>query len=253
MATFKIKAFCSFEKKSNMLNKNYSRTSTTQSKNQKIVSIVQTLINVLLIPYFFVLIIVKKIARLILRKEFEKSLKYQNIFISNSNKYYRELEISKRRNKQLNNKILRIEYLLNHRCKKNSTITYEKTKKGIDVIVAMVEKESKNEIEIEFFDLESDFYASNRSLVLWCKRREKEYFINDIQGGNGNGHGEIAMNKLFDLAKRENITRISGELVPKDFDHRDRQIAFYQKMGFKITLSDDKQKGYIEKILVQLT
>lgn len=153
----------------------------------------------------------------------------------------------------MTNKILRIEYLLNHRCKKNSTITYEKTKKGIEVIVAMIEKESKNEIEIEFFDLESDFYVSNRALVLWCKRRGNEYFISDIQGGNGNGHGEIAMNKLFDLAQKERVIRISGELVPKDFDHRDRQVAFYQKMGFKVTLSDDKQKGYIEKILVQLT
>lgn len=230
-----------------MINKSLNPAKLTQLKGQKIISVVLTLINIILIPYFFFIIMVKKIARFILKKELEENLKYQNIFISNSNKYYKELEISERSNKQLNNKILRVEYLLNHRCKKNSTITYEKTKKGIEVVVAMIEKESKNEIEMEFFDLESDFYASNRSLVLWCKRREKEYFISDIQGGNGNGHGEIAMNKLFDLAKKENITRISGELVPKDFNHRDRQIAFYQKMGFEITLSDDKQNGFIEK------
>lgn len=72
METIKIERFASFEKKSNMLNKNYSRALTTQSKNQKIVSIVYTLINVILIPYFFLLIMVKKIAKLILKSEFEE-------------------------------------------------------------------------------------------------------------------------------------------------------------------------------------
>lgn len=233
-----------------MINKSFNPAKLTQLKDQKIISVVLTLINIILIPYFFFIIMVKKIARFILKKELEENLKHQNIFISNSNKHYKELEISERKNKQLNNKLLRIEYLLNYRCHKNSTITYEKTKKGIDVIIASAEQDSKNDIEIEIFDLDTDFYAANRTLVLWCKRRGKEYFISDIQGGNGNGHGETAMNKLFGSAQTENITRISGELVPKDFDHRDRQIAFYEKMGFNITLSDDKQKGYIEKILV---
>lgn len=207
-------------------------------------------LNILLIPYHVLLLAIKKIAKCILREEFKyENRKYDSLRLKNSENH-QVIEKLEKDNKELSHQLKRINYLLNDRIHKNSNISYEKTKKGIEIITAVVEKDNLGGIEIEIFNVNCNFYAENRALVLWCKRYENEFFINDIWGGEGNGHGEVAMTKLFEIAKREKINKISGQLVPTDFENRDRQISFYEKMGFKISLDDDRKNGYIERQLI---
>lgn len=83
---------------------------------------------------------------------------------------------------------------------------------------------------------------------MWAKILENNIFIQDIQGGNGKGHGEIAMKHLIAFAKKESKQKINGDLKPTDYPHKDRLIAFYTKMGFKVNYYSEKT-GNIEKIV----
>lgn len=68
------------------------------------------------------------------------------------------------------------------------------------------------------------------------------------------GYGAQMMNKLIDFAKNNNYKRIIGDLScvddndPLDEDHRERQIRFYKRFGFKI-LPDEQSPSGIELIL----
>jgi GNAT superfamily N-acetyltransferase len=42
------------------------------------------------------------------------------------------------------------------------------------------------------------------------------------------------MQKLIQYAKENNYNAITGTLVDKDADHRERQIHFYKKFGFEM-------------------
>lgn len=184
------------------------------------------------------------IFRLIFKKELEE-LKAQKAELYDTIK---KLNIEK---KELADKVQfeqnrfeRIKFLLNNRVNKNSKCLIEKTKKGLNVLTAI----NENEYEIEIFNLDNTEHNLNRALVLWAESREKEYFIQNIQGGNGKGHGEIAMNHLIEIAKRESKEQISGIISSVDFDHKCRLIAFYEKMGFKVNISSDQGGTLIKKL-----
>lgn len=142
----------------------------------------------------------------------------------------------------------RIKYLLNSRISKRSRPFIDRTKKGIDVLVAVNDKE----IEIEIFDLDTKFYAENRSIVLWANSLfldDKVLFIKDIQGGNGLGHGELALNYLFNIAKKKGFSKIEGRVSSVDFDHVERLKHFYKKMGFEGNFENLKNKDLLVKTL----
>ena len=141
----------------------------------------------------------------------------------------------------------RIKFLLNTRVHTKSKCFIEETKKEYNILTAI--NETRTEFEIEIFDLDNIEYNSNRTLVLWAKKREYEIYIQDVQGGNGYGHGEIAMNHLFKHAKNNSIPRIVGNLSSDDYDHKERLLAYYTKLGFEI---EDGNKGN-EKIQKHIT
>ena len=68
------------------------------------------------------------------------------------------------------------------------------------------------------------------------------------------GYGTQMMNKLIDFAKSNGYKRIIGDLSSVDDnnsldkDHRERQIHFYKKFGFKI-LPNEETPDKIELIL----
>lgn len=138
----------------------------------------------------------------------------------------------------------RIVFLLNNRVHKNTKCLIQTTNKGINVLTAI----NKNECEIEVFDIDNIEYNSNRKLVLWAQNRGDEYFIKDIQGGDGKGHGEIAMNHLIELAKKESMEKIIGEISSVDFGHIDRLRAFYKKMGFEVDIRPSRNGTIIRKL-----
>ncbi|AZJ36444.1 hypothetical protein D6T69_13300 [Tenacibaculum singaporense] len=185
---------------------------------------------------------------MIFRLLFNKKVKE---FEALKNKYLKKTYSLEKKKKALEsdlkferNRFKRISFLLNDRVHPNSKSFIEKTKKGVNILTAI----KAGECEIEIFNIDNIEYNLNRELVLWAIKREGEYFIKDIQGGNSNGHGEVAMNHLFKIAKNNNINKITGELSSNDYDHKDRLIAFYSKMGFEVNYFSDNN-GSIQKIL----
>lgn len=169
---------------------------------------------------------------------------------------YSEIREEKEKNRKLKRdldvlirKHKRINYLLNDRVyKKRSKIFIDKTKKGVEVLVVVNEEG----IEIEIFDLETKYYAENRSMVLWANRNvidEEAFFIKDIQGGNSLGHGELILKYLFEIAKKNKILKIGGRVSSGDFDHIERLKYFYKKMGFVGNYDNMKGGDLIVKYL----
>lgn len=163
----------------------------------------------------------------------------QQIGKLNSEKNELENEI-KNRDKRFE----RIKFLLNERVNRKSRCFIEQTKKGRNILTSINEQD----YEIEVFDIDDVEINSNRELVLWATSREKEYFIKDIQGGNSLGHGEIAMNHLIDYSKKQNKEYITGQISSTDYDHKDRLISFYKKMGFEVNFLTEDSGILLKKL-----
>lgn len=140
----------------------------------------------------------------------------------------------------------RIKWLLNNRVENNAKCLIEQTKKGLNILTA--ENIDNENYQIEIFDIDNVDTISRRSLILYASNKEGEIFIDDIQGGSSNGHGEVAMKHLIEFAKKENKGKITGNLSYVDLDHKDRLIVFYEKMGFNVNYESDGN-GTLEKKL----
>ncbi len=76
------------------------------------------------------------------------------------------------------------------------------------------------------YDLDDVDVLDSSELDILASENMEGYFINGIEGGNGRGHGEIAMNLFFQHIERRkeqriaeglnNALRIWGELSPLD-------------------------------------
>lgn len=140
----------------------------------------------------------------------------------------------------------RIKYLLNHKSPFPAKLCIEKTKKGINVLTVF----HKEKLEIQLFNLDDAVHNEKAWLVLFAKDNGDSFFVQDIRGGSSKGHGELAMNHLIEYAQNKNKVKIMGDLSPVDYDHKDRLIAFYKKLGFKVCYTDEKS-GYIVKSLAK--
>ena len=63
------------------------------------------------------------------------------------------------------------------------------------------------------------------------------------------GYGTLLMQKLIQYAKENNYNAITGTLVDKDADHRERQIHFYKKFGFEISEPNHNNECAIKFVL----
>ncbi len=126
----------------------------------------------------------------------------------------------------------------------NDKCFVEKTKKGLYVFTFI--NESKHEIRI--FDFDSIANNEKGSLVLFFRDDGDSFFIQNIQGGKSQGHGELAVLHLIELAKKEGKEFINGQLSYIDIEkHKDRLDAFYTKMGFEIQYSVDGSSADIKR------
>ena len=139
----------------------------------------------------------------------------------------------------------RITYLLNQRTPKGSNLSIEKTSKGFNVLTSV--NTTEKEFEVEVFDLDHTRPNLNRRLVLWADFRVDHFYIHDIQGGTGNGHGSIALAHLMEHVKKWNLAHsqlsplfISGKLHTEGKENQERQDTFYQKFGFLVDKEEMK-------------
>ncbi|MCD7035077.1 hypothetical protein LRR81_12540 [Metabacillus sp. GX 13764] len=69
--------------------------------------------------------------------------------------------------------------------------------------------------------------------------------IGDIKGPSNLGYGSICMPYLKDIARRQNIPYIAGDIAERDWDHLNRLLHFYEKHSFHIELDEKSKCGEI--------
>lgn len=70
-------------------------------------------------------------------------------------------------------------------------------------------------------------------------------FIGDIRGPANKGYGSICLKYLKDLARDQNIPCIKGDIAPRDWDHVNRLVHFYEKHRFTVELDAESKSGSI--------
>ncbi|AOM82969.1 GNAT family N-acetyltransferase [Salisediminibacterium beveridgei] len=70
--------------------------------------------------------------------------------------------------------------------------------------------------------------------------------IDDVKGEPNQGLGSICMKHLKAYAIDQNINRITGKLVKRDWDHLNRLVHFYQKHDFEVNINEKQHEGFIE-------
>ncbi|MEN2465887.1 GNAT family N-acetyltransferase [Ornithinibacillus sp. JPR2-1] len=66
-----------------------------------------------------------------------------------------------------------------------------------------------------------------------------------IKGEENKGYGSVLMDHLKEMAKKENVQYITGDLVKRDFDHVDRLQHFYEKHNFDVKIDHEEECGEI--------
>lgn len=165
-------------------------------------------------------------------------------------------------NEQINNlkkeikdndeKIKRIQFLLNKKARDGSYSLLEYTEKGILSLTFI--KKDISEINIEIFSIDDEYYSRNRAIFLWAKKvnlKESIMSLESIEGGRSKGHGNIAMKHFLNYCKEQeqDIKTIQGEIGTADYGHIDRLKSFYGKFGFEVTVNDEKKNGSFRKLL----
>lgn len=96
--------------------------------------------------------------------------------------------------------------------------------------------------------------SSLESLESDCFTEQKYAKIQDVLMEDNNvGNGTICMKYFIQEAKKIGCDFIKGCLSPVDKDHFDRSIHYYEKFGFSVKLSDDKNSGSIMLYLNEKT
>ena len=72
--------------------------------------------------------------------------------------------------------------------------------------------------------------------ILLSRPDKHHIHVEDILMKHNNiGNGTFAMLALFEYAKAEGVTLITGDLSPVDNDHKQRRDHYYKKLGFDVT------------------
>lgn len=72
----------------------------------------------------------------------------------------------------------------------------------------------------------------------------------EIFGKNINkGYGTILVQELVNLAKEMKVSKVVGNISPIDWKHIARLQHFYEKLGFLVTLKDEKKYGSVELLI----
>ncbi|MGO1245553.1 MAG: hypothetical protein ACTMH4_15845 [Sphingobacterium sp.] len=140
---------------------------------------------------------------------------------------------------QMSNQIERNKVLIENLCN-NKKISLLKTKKDIEVVVDY----DIDGGQIKVFDIKTYSRYCRWKLVLWwvLEDSEKTIKINDIQGGNRNGHGELALSLLIDWGIKNKKEKIYGYLSDSDRYREEAILSFYSKLDFKLTYFSEENK-----------
>ncbi|MBP2615821.1 GNAT family N-acetyltransferase [Chryseobacterium jejuense] len=209
-------------------------------------NIIKTLRIILMLPFIFlrmviaaIILIIKSIARRILKNEFEDDQKFLEISDHKRTELYKENEILIERNKQLSKRLERLKYIIEK--DNNSKTEVSLTKNGEIVLITYS--------QINIFDkiCLSGENGDGKSwdCVMSFKNYGSEIKIADFVTKNDSenkGYGRALMNFVIAEAKRKNIKCITGDLSSVDSDSYEWLIPFYESFGFDCILFNDDKK-----------
>lgn len=113
----------------------------------------------------------------------------------------------------------------------------------------------------QLIDTDPDIYAYvfpkdtdtklHLAVYVFYEVEKKEFFIADIHihfKDYNKGYGSLLMEQLLNIAKKENIKVITGNISSIDWNHFERIRHFYQKYGFSVELDYKKRSGKIRRL-----
>lgn len=211
-------------------------------------SIIEFLRFVLLFPFVFIIIGVKKIARMILKSEFESKQKFLEISQNKRSELYKNNEILIEENKLLSKRLERMKYILERN--ENSTTEAALTKHGEIVFMTYSQKNLFDSIYLSGENGDDKFWDS----VMHFRDYGNEIKIVDFLTRNDSenrGYGRVLMNFVIAEARKKGIKCITGDLSSVDADNFDWLIPFYESFGFDCKLFNDDKiiRGNIRLLL----
>jgi hypothetical protein len=143
----------------------------------------------------------------------------------------------------------RIEYIINDCLVGSNELKQCFTSKEVPVILSFIKWENTRKIDIRIYDINvSNVYEGHSLLLNAIIRDDETIYIEDILGGKSKGHGKLAMQRLFEFAKKNHFKIVRGIISQGDKNHHDRLKFFYESLGFDFVV-DDTHNGFIQKII----
>lgn len=168
--------------------------------------------------------------------------------------YYQEYEDYKASWKKKCDKVNIIEQKLNNQSKFKDTVLEVLSDGGmiigfekINGLEVLIYKELNN-ADITLIDATNSknvltkILADYKPLNNTCS---KKIYICDIYTyrNENNGYGSLAMKHLINIAKKENVSKIEGDISFVDEEHIDRLEHFYKKNGFQVIINNKRTSG----------
>jgi GNAT superfamily N-acetyltransferase len=126
--------------------------------------------------------------------------------------------------------------------KKSTVLGIDQSKDDDWVIVHSID--DGQTLKIMLNDCKSAYRGvSHFSLI--ASIREESIHIGDIKGPHNEGYGSICMAFLKEKARDRNLAEITGDIAPRDWDHVDRLVHFYEKHHFEVEIDHSSKSGAI--------
>ncbi|MCK6257266.1 hypothetical protein LCY76_11730 [Fictibacillus sp. KIGAM418] len=139
--------------------------------------------------------------------------------------------------------VLRMQNDLKEIAKKWDVLGVEQTKD--DHLTIVYKLENKHQCKIMLNDCSTSFQGIWDFSIDAIYDSNDSIFIGDIRGPANMGYGSICIQYLKELAKDQNIPYIKGDIAPRDWDHVNRLVHFYEKHHFSVQLDNESKSGSI--------
>lgn len=168
--------------------------------------------------------------------------------------YYKSAFVDTRENKSedelkeeiedLEFQMLRMQDNLKEIAKKWQVIGIEQTKENNWVIVYLADDGETCKVMLD--DCTTAFRGTWDFSIQAYYADEERIHIGDIKGPENKGFGSICMNYLKEIAADQNLQTITGDIVKRDWDHKERLVHFYKKHDFQVKIDKETKSGAIK-------
>lgn len=211
-------------------------------------SILQTIRDILLLPFNLLHVILKYFAYRINRNDLEKEKKKLESSYKTNRTLKDKFDILLKQNKDMEDNRNRILNLL----KRTTVYTREIFISNNEILI--IYYCSENIFDIIYLLGENGNDPTNDSRInLSLNLSKKILKIDDFISNSANkGYGRFLMKYLIEKAKENKIEEIYGDLAPEDSPKFNWLIPFYESLGFTCTLFNDLKENMHGEIRLKL-